>query len=84
MNVTTEKRLARVQEASRIGLAHRMADREKKIIDRLVLSYRSNKLSSEMLFGGIATISELRSIINEAEHDIMQATDEVEQLTSSR
>jgi hypothetical protein len=81
MNEATEKRFARVQEANRIGLESRMLDREKKIIDRLVMAYNSGKLYSEVLFGGIAAISELRSIIHETERDLMQAADDIHSIT---
>lgn len=84
MNSTFERRFARVQEATRVGLANRMAEREHTIVSKLVTAYRGGKLTSEMLFGGIASISELRSIADEAQRDLMQATDDSTSLTNSR
>lgn len=83
MHPTVEKRFARVQEATRLGLANRMTEREKKIIDRLVFNYRSGTLTNEMLHAGIATIAELRSIITESETDSMQAADDITRITTS-
>ena len=81
MTPAMEKRFARVQQATQLNLAQRMKDRETLIVDRLVMAYRSNKLSSEVLFGGIAAIAELRAIISDAERDLMQATDDSHQIT---
>lgn len=77
MSPTTEKRFARVQGDVQIRLTQRMRSREEAIISRLVTAYRSEQLTSEMLFGGIAAISELRAIVSEAERDLMQATDDM-------
>lgn len=81
MNQQFERRVARVQEATRLGLGNRMADREQKIISNLVTYYRSGKVTFEMLFGGIAAISELRAIAHDADSDFMQATDDSNSLT---
>ena len=54
-----------------------MREREEALISKLVTAYRSATLTSEMLFGGIAAISELRAIVSEAERDLMQATDDM-------
>lgn len=77
MTPTVEKRIARVQGNVQVNLTRRMKDREEVIISRLVTAYRGGQLTSEILFGGIAAIAELRSIINDAERDLMQATDDV-------
>ena len=76
MNSSMEKRAQRVQEAARIGLQRRMYEREQSIIARLVTEYRSGTITSEKLYGGIAAISELRSIAVQSEHDLMQAEDD--------
>ena len=76
MNSSMEKRANRVQQAARVGLQSRMFEREQNVISRLVTEYRSGTLTSEKLFGGIAAISELRSIAVEAEHDLMQVQDD--------
>ena len=75
MSAADEKRFARVQGNVQANLKHRMQERQEIILSRLVAAYRGEQLSSEMLFGGIAAISELRAIINEADRDLMQATD---------
>lgn len=80
MNPATEARFKRVQDATRASLTRRMYEREQKIISSLVMDYRSGTITSEKLYGGIAAISELRSIVTEAEHDLMQASDDASQL----
>lgn len=82
MTPTMERRFAKVQGDVQIRLVQRMREREQSIISRLVTAYRSEKLSSEMLFGGIAAISELRAIIHDAESSLMQATDDASKFTS--
>lgn len=84
MNSSTEKRFQRVQQNVKAGLSARMAERERAIIDRLLLEYRSGTINSEKLFGGIAAIAELRSIISEAERDYMQASDDAFSLTQNQ
>lgn len=81
MNPTTEARMKRVQDASRSHLTARVQAREQIIIDRLVLQYRSGTITNEALHGGIASIAELRSMALEAERDLMQATEDAENLT---
>lgn len=76
MNSASEARFKRVQEAARSGLNKRMYEREQKILDRIVLEYRSGTITSEKLYGAIAAISELRSIVIEANTDLMQAQDD--------
>lgn len=80
MTPAAEKRFARVQGNVQIQLAARMKEREDSIITKLVMAYRGGKLSSEMLFGGIAAIAELRSITDEAKRDLMQATDDAQSI----
>jgi len=73
MNSTLEGRLNKVQAAARAGLARLVADRESRIISRLVAAYRGGTLKNEDLWGGIASISELRHMSAESDHDYMQA-----------
>lgn len=73
MNEQQERRINRVQQNARIGLVERMKAREEAIISKLVLAYRGGKLNSEALFGGIAAIAEIRSIVIEAEQDYSRA-----------
>lgn len=80
MTSATEKRFARVQGNLRMQLSARMAEREDVIISKLVTAYRSGKLTSDALFGGIAAIAELRSIQDEAKRDLMQATDDAQSI----
>lgn len=81
MNPTIERRFQRVQGDSKAHLAQRMLDREQSIISKLVLSYRSGIVTSEELFGGIAAIAELRSIVSEASRDLLQASDDAQTFT---
>lgn len=79
-----ETKLRRVQGAAKAALIERMRDREAQIITRLVAAYRSGKADANMLYGGIATIAELRSIIIEAEHDKIAVDREVSNLTKEQ
>ena len=83
MNEQQEYVVNRVQENTRLGLAKRMAERENAIITKLVIAYRANKLDPNMLYGGIAAISELRSIVVESEQDYHRAARVVENLTGN-
>lgn len=80
MNLTQEQRLNRVQMAARSDLAKLVFERERRIVDRLVANYRGGTLKSEDILGGIAAISELRQMANDAMHDYMQAEDEMSNL----
>ena len=82
MRQDIETRINRVQEAARAGLARRMQEHEDKIINRLVSAYRSGTLTSEMLFAGIGSVAELRSVAYEAEHDLMMAAQDSENITA--
>lgn len=76
-----EARLARVQGAAKVALIQRMKEREQAIITRMVVAYRAGKATSESLFGGIAAIAELRSIVTEAEQDQLMAQREFDNIT---
>lgn len=76
MNPRTEERFKRVQDAAKSSLSRRMYEREQKIISRIVMEYRSDTITSEKLFGAVAAISELRSIVTEVDQDLMQASDD--------
>lgn len=79
MNPRTERLANRVQAAARSDLARRMAERELMVINKIVLAYRSQTLTSEQLWGAVAAIAELRSVASEAERDLMSATEDSSQ-----
>lgn len=81
MNSTIERRFQRVQGDTKAHLAQRMAEREQLIISKLVMAFRAATITSNDLYGGIAAIAELRSIASETERDLMQASDDAEQLS---
>lgn len=76
MNISTEQRFRRVQEAAQSGLVRRCREREEAVIARMLTAFRSETATSEFLFGCVAAISELRSLANDAERDLMQASDD--------
>lgn len=75
MNLRQEKLFQRVQEAQKSALANRLYEREQAILARLVSAYRADKLSHEQLFGGIAAIAEIRSMLVSVDQDQMLAAD---------
>lgn len=82
MIASQEQRLNRVQMAARSDLAKLVMEREQRIINRLVGSYRGGTLKPEEILGGIAAISELRQMATDAMHDYMQAEDDMSKLTA--
>lgn len=81
MNSSIERRFQRVQDNARASLSRRLTERRDSIISRMITEYRSGTLTSEKLFGMAAAISELKSILDEAERDLMQATDDAVTIT---
>lgn len=76
-----DSRMRRVQQNAKLALRERMEERERNIITRMVQKYQAGKLDANQLFGAIATIAELRSIVTEVEHDQIAADREIEELT---
>lgn len=54
---------------------NRLYEREASIINRLVAAYRSEQVTSDQLFGGIAAIAELRSMAIAVQQDEQLAED---------
>lgn len=75
-----EERLRKVQAAARADLQHLVNERETRIINKLVASYRGGTLTDAELHGGIAAISELRHMQQDAEHNYMNAESVFDQL----
>lgn len=82
MHEKVEQRFVRVQANTQIHLAQRMQAHETAILNKLILQYRSGTLTHESLYGGIATISELRSIVAAAEKDLMMAQEDAKNLAN--
>jgi len=65
--------IAKAGKTAQVALSEmsgRIAEREKRIISRLVSEYRADSLTNDALRGGIGAIAELRSILSDMEREM--------------
>lgn len=75
-----EADISAAQRASQSGIAELLSIQEAKVITRMVLEYRSGKLTPEQAKVGVAVISEFRTLVSDADRAMIRGADATTQM----
>lgn len=74
--------LERAQAVARSGVTHALLDQAEALIDRAVAAHINGKLTDRDAAVAIATVTELRSAANKAQHAFLKGIEAGENLTT--
>jgi hypothetical protein len=78
-----EGEIRAAQTATQSGVKELLSRHEAKVLSRLVSAYKARDLTPEDAKVGVAIISELRSIITDADRAVERGADALKQMTGT-